>query len=117
MEHTTILLYYLSLTSIIFKVKVAYFIEELKTLSERLYHFYAAFALLNCGIIFAQDLLQVDVVVVKGSYKLSLCHVLCLVHEEGHDSFGNHVIHALPDRVEVRDDQALDNVSLQLRAG
>lgn len=104
------------MTSIVFKVEVADFVEELETLSKRLNHLLAGFALLDRGVVLAQDLLQVNTVVIQGRNKLSLCHVLSFIYQEGHDCFGNHIVHALTYRVEVGDDQALDNMSLHLGA-
>ena len=100
---------------IVFKVEVANLVEELETFSERLDHFFACFALLYGGIILAQELPKVNTVVIKCANQLLLSHIFGLIHEEGHDRLGHHVVHALADRVKIGDDQALDNVRLKLR--
>ena len=100
---------------IIFKVEVAYLVEELETFSERLDHFFAGFALLNGGIILAQELSKINTVVIECPDQLLLSHIFGLIDKECHNSLGHHVVHALADRVEIGDDQALDNVRLKLR--
>ena len=50
---------------IIFKVEVAYLVEELETFSERFDHFFAVYALLNCGIILAQELSKINTIVIE----------------------------------------------------
>ena len=105
-----------SLPSIVLKVEVADLIQELESLSKCLHHLLAGLPLLDSGVVLAQYLPQVNTVVIEGAHELLLCHVLRLVHQEGHDCFGHHIVHALADRVEVRDDETLDNVRLQLRS-
>ena len=99
---------------IIFKVEVANLVEELETFSERLNHFFAGFALLYGGIILAQELSKINTVVIKCTNQLLLSHIFGLIDKEGHNSLGHHIVHALADRVEIGDYQALNNVRLKL---
>ena len=101
---------------VVLEVEVTDLVEELETLAEGLDHFLASFALLHSEGVFAKKSRQIDIVIVESGNELTLHHVFGLVDEEGHDGLGDHVVHGLAHRVEVRHDEALDNVSFELRA-
>ena len=83
------------------EVEVTDFVQEFETLAQRFDHLLASLALLDGQIVFAEELLKVHIVVIQGSNKLALCHILSLVDKESHDGLGHHIVHALSHCVEV----------------
>ena len=99
------------------EIEISDLIQVVKTLLEGGNHLLASLSLLDGGIVFHEQIVEVDIVTVKGSAELSLRHVLGLVDEEGHDGLWHHVVHGLAHGVEVRDDQVFDDVGLKLGPG
>ena len=98
------------------KVKISNFIKEFKTWSKRAYH------LLNCsppslGIsVFCKIQIESLPIGIDSLDQWSLSSVFTFVDEESHDCFGNHIIHGLPNCVEIGSNQRLYHLGFHVRS-
>ena len=85
-------------------------VEKALSLTKRCDLFLPLVSSLRDDRVFDHELLEIALLV-DFAYELSLCYLLALVHQEGHNRFRDEVGDVLFDNAEVRLDQVLNDDS------